>query len=75
MSSPSNLIEYGGREIITVQEAVKRVGMSRRTVYNWIAQGKVELVRLPSGAPRIFADTLFKIHPKEESLFLKKGTY
>jgi excisionase family DNA binding protein len=36
------------------------VGVSRRTIYNWISAGKVEYVRTAGGSIRIFADTLWR---------------
>jgi excisionase family DNA binding protein len=36
------------------------VGVSRRTIYNWIAAGKVEYVRTAGGSIRIFVDTLWR---------------
>jgi excisionase family DNA binding protein len=40
------------------------VGVSRRTIYNWMAAGKVEYVRTAGGAVRIFEDTLWRApHP------------
>jgi excisionase family DNA binding protein len=36
------------------------VGVSRRTIYNWISAGKVEYVRTAGGAIRIFADSLWR---------------
>lgn len=38
----------------------EKLGVCRRTVYNWIAAGKVEYVRTVTGSIRIFADTLWK---------------
>jgi predicted site-specific integrase-resolvase len=34
--------------------------VSRRTIYNWIAGGKVQYVRTAGGSVRIFADTLWR---------------
>jgi excisionase family DNA binding protein len=41
-------------------KACELVGVSRRTIYNWIASGKVEYVRTAGGSVRIFADTLWR---------------
>lgn len=41
-------------------KACEVVGVSRRTIYNWIAAGKVEYVRTAGGAVRIFADSLWR---------------
>ena len=35
-------------------------GVSRRTIYNWIASGKIEYVRTAGGSVRIFVDTLWR---------------
>ena len=36
------------------------VGVSRRTIYNWISSGKVEYVRTAGGSVRIFVDSLWR---------------
>lgn len=48
------------RETVSIMSAADRCGVSRRTIYNWIAAGKVEYVRTAGGAVRIFTDTLFR---------------
>ena len=35
-------------------------GVSRRTIYNWIAANKVEYLRTAGGSIRIFVDTLWR---------------
>lgn len=57
------------RRIVSIMQACEMVGVSRRTIYNWIAAGKVEYLRTASGTIRIYADTLFRApdparHPK-----------
>ena len=41
-------------------KACELVGVSRRTIYNWLANGKVEYVRTAGGSVRIFVDTLWR---------------
>ena len=41
-------------------KACELVGVSRRTIYNWIASGKVEYVRTAGGSVRIFVDSLWR---------------
>ena len=41
-------------------KACELVGVSRRTIYNWIASGKVEYVRTAGGSVRIVVDTLWR---------------
>jgi excisionase family DNA binding protein len=48
------------RKTISITKACELVGVSRRTIYNWIAGGKVEYVRTAGGSVRIFADTLWR---------------
>ncbi len=41
-------------------KAAQMVGVSRRTIYNWLASGKLEYVRTAGGSVRIFADSLWR---------------
>ncbi len=43
------------RETLTIMKACEVVGVSRRTIYNWISAGKVEYIRTAGGSIRIFA--------------------
>lgn len=49
-----------GRTLISVREAMKEAAVSKRTIWNWIATGKVEVLRTPTGHVRIFHDTLWR---------------
>jgi excisionase family DNA binding protein len=48
------------RNTVSIKQACACVGVSRRTIYNWIEAGKVEYVRTAGGAVRIFEDTLWR---------------
>jgi len=48
------------RQTLSIMKACELVGVSRRTIYNWIASGKVEYVRTAGGSVRIFTDTLWR---------------
>ena len=48
------------RQTVSIMKACEMVGVSRRTIYNWIAAGKVEYVRTAGGSIRIFVDTLWR---------------
>lgn len=48
------------RKTVSIARAGELVGVSRRTIYNWITDGKVQYVRTAGGAIRIFADTLWR---------------
>ena len=69
--TPMMMIE---RKTISIMKACELVGVSRRTIYNWIASGKIEYVRTAGGSVRIFVDTLWRepgrgaeLHTKEAS--------
>ena len=46
------------RQTVSIMKACEMVGVSRRTIYNWIAANKVEYLRTAGGSIRIFVDTL-----------------
>ena len=48
------------RRTVSIPRACELVGVSRRTIYNWIAGGKVQYVRTAGGSVRIFVDTLWR---------------
>jgi excisionase family DNA binding protein len=48
------------RQTLSIIKACEAVGVTRRTIYNWIAAGKVEYVRTAGGSIRIFADSLWR---------------
>ena len=55
------------RQTISIMRACEVVGVSRRTIYNWMAGGKVEYVRTAGGSVRIFADSLWRAPQAEQS--------
>jgi excisionase family DNA binding protein len=48
------------RKTISIMKACELVGVSRRTIYNWLSSGKVEYVRTAGGSVRIFVETLWR---------------
>jgi excisionase family DNA binding protein len=48
------------RKTISIMNACELVGVSRRTIYNWLSSGKIEYVRTAGGSVRIFVDTLWR---------------
>jgi len=48
------------RPTVSIPRACELVSVSRRTIYNWMASGKVQYVRTAGGSVRIFADTLWR---------------
>jgi excisionase family DNA binding protein len=59
------------RQTLSIIKACEVVGVSRRTIYNWISAGKVEYVRTAGGSIRIFADTLWR--PSGVAAFAPSG--
>ena len=53
------------RETISIMKACEVARVSRRTIYNWISDGKVQYIRTAGGAVRIFTDSLFRDRNKE----------
>jgi excisionase family DNA binding protein len=49
-----------GRPTLTILEVCNEVGVSRRTVYNWMTAGKVEYIRTAGGSVRIYEDSLYR---------------
>jgi excisionase family DNA binding protein len=52
------------RQAVTIIRAAQLVGVSRRTIYNWLASGKLDYVRTAGGSVRIFVDSLWR-EPEE----------
>lgn len=48
------------RKTVSIPRACELVGVSRRTIYNWIAGGKVQYIRTAGGSVRIYVDTLWR---------------
>lgn len=48
------------RPTVSMQTACRIAEVTRATLLNWIAEGRVEFVRSSTGALRIFVDTLYK---------------
>jgi excisionase family DNA binding protein len=59
-TEPNRNTTVAERKTISIMKACELVGVSRRTIYNWIAGGKVEYVRTAGGSVRIFVDTLWR---------------
>lgn len=48
------------RPTVNVQQACQLAHVTKRTLYHWMEDGKVEYVRTAGGSRRILTDTLFK---------------
>ena len=68
---PTTVVE---RKTISIMKACELVGVSRRTIYNWIAGGKVEYIRTAGGSVRIFVDTLWRDPAREGAAERKEAS-
>ena len=48
------------RKTVSINRASELVGVTRRTIYNWLSSGKLEYVRTAGGAVRIYVDSLWR---------------
>ena len=48
------------RQAVSIIKAAQLVGVSRRTIYNWLASGRLEYRRTAGGSARIFVDSLWR---------------
>ena len=48
------------RETLSIMKACAEMGVSRRTIYNWIRANKVEYIRTAGGSIRIYRDSLWQ---------------
>lgn len=48
------------RPLVTILKSCDLAGVSRRTIYNWLRDGKLEYVRTAGGSIRIYVDSLFR---------------
>lgn len=49
---------------VSIPQACARVGVCRRTIYNWLAAGKLEYVRTAGGSIRIVEESLWRSGPQ-----------
>lgn len=56
------------RQTVSIMKACELVGVSRRTIYNWINTKKIEYVRTAGGSIRIYVDTLWRTPAGEKIL-------
>lgn len=50
----------GLRRVVSIEKARELTGVSRRTIYNWMAKGSIQWCRTAGGNVRIYLDTLFR---------------
>lgn len=46
--------------LVSVNDAAKLAAVSRRTIYNWIAAGKVDVQFAPSGTQRVVVKSIWR---------------
>lgn len=53
------------REWLSISEAARHMGCARRTIYNWMESGKLDIRRTVAGSVRIWEPSLWK-RPESE---------
>lgn len=48
------------RQLTNIMGAGRLAGVSRRTIYNWIRDNKVDYIRTAGGGIRIYIDSLWR---------------
>ncbi len=55
--------------ILDLQAAAEQLGRSPQTLRNWINQGAMQYVRMPSGAPKVRQSTINELlRPRQETV-------
>ena len=62
------------RETVSIMRAAELLRVSRRTIYNWIASGRVNYCRTPGGAIRLFEDELLVLQERPEPIPISQAT-
>lgn len=52
-----SLIDHTGRSV-AIDKAVERLGVSKRTIYNWIREGKLQTMRTLGGSQRVLVESI-----------------
>lgn len=58
---------HNGRRIIDISEVQRLAGVSRRTVYHWIATGKIHRLEVASGRARFYEDEVLLVEPQRQT--------
>lgn len=53
-------VDPRGRPTVSIQQACELVEVTRRTIYNWLRDGRIEYVRTAGGSVRIIRESLFR---------------
>ena len=62
------------RETVSIMRAAELLRVSRRTIYNWIASGRVNYCRTLGGAIRLFEDELLVLQERPEPIPISQAT-
>jgi excisionase family DNA binding protein len=55
-----------GRRSVLIDQAVAMLGVSRRTVYYWIHQGRLQTIRTRCGSQRVLLSSMASLHHSPE---------
>jgi excisionase family DNA binding protein len=48
------------RQTVSIMQACALVGVTRRSIYNWLKAGKLDYKRTAGGSIRIYVDSLWR---------------
>ena len=54
------------RRSVLIDQAVAMLGVSRRTVYYWIRQGRLRTIRTRCGSQRVLLSSMVSLHHSSE---------
>jgi excisionase family DNA binding protein len=60
------------RQTVSIMQACAVVGVTRRSIYNWLKAGKLDYKRTAGGSIRIYVDSLWR-EPTPPDQFRKIG--
>jgi excisionase family DNA binding protein len=61
-TSDSPRIEPRVSRSVSLDHAAELLGVSRRTIYNRIREGRLQTVRTPGGSQRVLIDSVMNLH-------------
>ncbi len=53
-------------DLSSISGGARKIGVSRRTIYNWIEAGKIELYRTAGGSPKVSMGDLIRKSPRRQ---------
>jgi excisionase family DNA binding protein len=55
-----------GRRSVSLDHAAELLGVSRRTIYNRIREGRLQTIRTLGGSQRVLVDSMSELRPRDD---------